>query len=44
MSGVLENWEKKKIIHHESTHTCITNSQTSQPQKNGYKISVLTFG
>ena len=41
MPGIFVSWEKKKIIHQESPHICITNSQTSQPQKMGIKSPYL---
>lgn len=40
LSGFLEGQEKKSI-HQESPHICITNSQTSQPQKMGIKSPYL---
>lgn len=40
LPGFLEGQEKKSI-HQESPHICITNSQTSQPQKMGIKSPYL---
>lgn len=37
LPGFLEDWQKKKIIHQESSHICITESQTPQAQKMGIK-------